>query len=411
MNEIFVTATFSGEYGWWNERLASDRAFVTALKHLAKANLLAEEAILRGAARRDVHPERVVGVLPSPPTRPRRRAPRAQPQALPLARPLLRPRRARRDVRVPDGQRHDPRGIPLVPGPGQAPAALLRHGQRLLRHQRAPGAATTGPCRAPARSSATTSSRASTYERYHLPVMHTETNLGDAEQAPGWLWKEWANMVRLKDDGVPIHRLHLVQPDRPGGLGHRAARAERPRQPAGPLRPRPQDPAGGRGLPHAGAAVARHPAHREHLPAPHRARGVPGRRSVDVLGWGRVEAAVDGTAPSGPLMCAELVLSSRLGQLVVATAPSRSRLCVRLARSRDRKGASLITREEGRRTPAPIEHQALADAVGQASACPCDFFTASEGAVRAPEINAPLARFPSSVRPTSSKTRSSGTSS
>ena len=34
--------------------------------------------------------------------------------------------------------------------------------------------------------------------------MHTETNLGDSERAPAWLWKEWANMVRLKDDGVPI---------------------------------------------------------------------------------------------------------------------------------------------------------------------------------------------------------------
>jgi len=42
------------------------------------------------------------------------------------------------------------------------------------------------------------------YERYHLPVMHTETNLGDAARAPGWLRKEWANMIRLKDDGVPI---------------------------------------------------------------------------------------------------------------------------------------------------------------------------------------------------------------
>ena len=25
-----------------------------------------------------------------------------------------------------------------------------------------------------------------------------------AEQAPAWLWKEWANMMRLRDDGVPI---------------------------------------------------------------------------------------------------------------------------------------------------------------------------------------------------------------
>src|SRR5205085_9126949 len=47
VNEIFVCATFSAQFGWWNERLASDRTFVKALKHLVQANLLAEQAILR----------------------------------------------------------------------------------------------------------------------------------------------------------------------------------------------------------------------------------------------------------------------------------------------------------------------------------------------------------------------------
>src|SRR5439155_9313073 len=37
-----------------------------------------------------------------------------------------------------------------------------------------------------------------------LPVMHTETNLMDANEAPAWLRKEWANMFRLREDGVPI---------------------------------------------------------------------------------------------------------------------------------------------------------------------------------------------------------------
>jgi beta-glucosidase/6-phospho-beta-glucosidase/beta-galactosidase len=41
------------------------------------------------------------------------------------------------------------------------------------------------------------------YDRYHLPVMHTETNVAGPEAAD-WLRKEWANMVRLKGDGVPI---------------------------------------------------------------------------------------------------------------------------------------------------------------------------------------------------------------
>jgi beta-glucosidase/6-phospho-beta-glucosidase/beta-galactosidase len=41
------------------------------------------------------------------------------------------------------------------------------------------------------------------WHRYHLPVMHTETNVAEPN-AVQWLWKEWANMLRLRRDGVPI---------------------------------------------------------------------------------------------------------------------------------------------------------------------------------------------------------------
>src|SRR3954468_16875572 len=33
VNEIFIAATFSAQYGWWNECQNSDRTFVTALKN------------------------------------------------------------------------------------------------------------------------------------------------------------------------------------------------------------------------------------------------------------------------------------------------------------------------------------------------------------------------------------------
>jgi beta-glucosidase/6-phospho-beta-glucosidase/beta-galactosidase len=46
VNEIFIAAKFSAQYGWWNERLTSDKAFVNALKHLCQANMLAMRAIL-----------------------------------------------------------------------------------------------------------------------------------------------------------------------------------------------------------------------------------------------------------------------------------------------------------------------------------------------------------------------------
>src|SRR6185312_14541212 len=46
VNEIFITAMFSAQYGWWNERLHSETEFVTALKNLSKANVMAMRAIL-----------------------------------------------------------------------------------------------------------------------------------------------------------------------------------------------------------------------------------------------------------------------------------------------------------------------------------------------------------------------------
>jgi beta-glucosidase len=47
VNEMYVCAKFSALYGWWNEQLATHRGFVTALKHLVKANVLAMQRILR----------------------------------------------------------------------------------------------------------------------------------------------------------------------------------------------------------------------------------------------------------------------------------------------------------------------------------------------------------------------------
>src|SRR3954466_12986199 len=45
------------------------------------------------------------------------------------------------------------------------------------------------------------------HARYRLPVMHTETNLkeGDeGDEAVKWLWKEGANVFRVRNNGVPI---------------------------------------------------------------------------------------------------------------------------------------------------------------------------------------------------------------
>jgi hypothetical protein len=42
------------------------------------------------------------------------------------------------------------------------------------------------------------------YHRYYKPVMHTETNVFDADAAPTWLWKQWVNLLRMRRDGIPV---------------------------------------------------------------------------------------------------------------------------------------------------------------------------------------------------------------
>jgi beta-glucosidase/6-phospho-beta-glucosidase/beta-galactosidase len=44
------------------------------------------------------------------------------------------------------------------------------------------------------------------HDRYQLPVMHTETNMREGpsgDEAVQWLWKQWANVLRVRNSGVP----------------------------------------------------------------------------------------------------------------------------------------------------------------------------------------------------------------
>src|SRR5678815_1715582 len=59
------------------------------------------------------------------------------------------------------------------------------------------------------------------YARYKLPVMHTETNVvqgANGDEAVNWLWKEWANVIRVRNDGVPIVGLSLIHISEPTRL-------------------------------------------------------------------------------------------------------------------------------------------------------------------------------------------------
>ncbi len=111
INEMFICAVFSAKYGWWNEQKKDDLSFVTAIKHIVKANVMGMIEILK--RRHDaifIQSESSEYYHADSPgsDRPRRSA---EPDALPEPRPQLRPARRQRHVPVPARSRHGPGGI------------------------------------------------------------------------------------------------------------------------------------------------------------------------------------------------------------------------------------------------------------------------------------------------------------
>ena len=201
VNEIFVAATFSGQLGWWNERQASDQGFVRALRNLCRANVLAMRAIL------EVCPEAVFIQSESSeyfhPAHPRvmdqarfQNEKRFLALDLTYGRPvnavmheyLMDNGLTREDyhwfgdnqvkARCVMGTDYYVTNEHLIHADGRVTPSGEIFGYYVLTRQY--------------------------WERYRLPVMHTETNLADADCSWDWLWKQWANVFRLHQDGVPI---------------------------------------------------------------------------------------------------------------------------------------------------------------------------------------------------------------
>ncbi len=200
VNEIFIAAMFSGQYGWWNECLRSDRAFVNALKNICKANVMAMHAIL------EVQPEACFIQSESS-----EYFHAVEPEALPLARFLNQKRFLSLDLTY---------GYPLQVAMYEY---LLENGMTKSEYQWFVDHQVKARCIMGNDYYVTNehlvhpdgSTQASGeifgyyvitqqyYKRYKLPIMHTETNI-KMPACSEWLVKQWANLHRLKQDGVPI---------------------------------------------------------------------------------------------------------------------------------------------------------------------------------------------------------------
>ena len=141
VNEIYVCAKLSALHGLWNER----RRGRPGVRHGAQAPLQGQPAGRPGDASA-VRPDAIFIQSESAEyfhrgQRPGLRAAggAGERAPLPLLRPALLGAPVRGDGALSAGQRHDARGVRLVHGP--RPGRAHRHGQRLLRAQRARGGA------------------------------------------------------------------------------------------------------------------------------------------------------------------------------------------------------------------------------------------------------------------------------
>lgn len=204
VNEILIAATFSAQFGWWNERLRSDHAFVTALKNLVRANLLAEEAIL------DVQPYAVfIQSESSEYFHPARPTTQERADFFNEKRFLSLDLTYGCDVRgtiyeylLDNGMTREEYRWFMRSGMEHKKHCILGNDYYVTNeHLVTDEEGETVPSGEIFGYYVITKQY---FDRYSLPVMHTETNLADPDKAPDWLWKQWANVMRLKKDGVEV---------------------------------------------------------------------------------------------------------------------------------------------------------------------------------------------------------------
>ncbi len=204
VNEIDTTAQFSGLLGWWNDQEKSDRGYVTVLKNCVKAAILAEEAISKvqpdaffiqsegTSYYHALHPEAVdrANFL---------NARRFLPSDLSygilvdstMYQYLLDNGLSRDEYHwfMRQGQRLRPRCImgndyyamnEHITPPGDEP---ITHSDRMFGYYML---------------------IQQYFNRYHMPMMYTETNQRNYESAEAWLREQFSCVLRLKYEGFPL---------------------------------------------------------------------------------------------------------------------------------------------------------------------------------------------------------------
>lgn len=199
VNEMLVTAEYSARLGYWNERLTGDGPFVTALVNVVEANIRASEALrlvsdpwfVQSESARYFHPY--------------------NPDAVRFTAHL----NERRYLSLDLNYSHMPsahmleyllqNGVPLhkfhyFMNRNIRTSCIMGTDYYETNEMLVYPDGTTAICNVLGYYGLTRQY----YSRFRLPIMHTETNQFQERGATEWLERQWANVLRLRQEGYPI---------------------------------------------------------------------------------------------------------------------------------------------------------------------------------------------------------------
>ena len=201
VNEIYVTAKLSAKDGLWNEQLKDDRAFVTAMKHCVAASIMGTQQIARH------RPDCIIVQSESAEFTHELRATRTPRIQLENKLRFL-------SLDLLYGAHTDAETLNFLYDNGMSRAEYdwfmageppgyqimgndyYGHNEKII--------LPNGELKTSVDVLGWYNITLDYYRRYHKPLMHTETNVFDAEGAPLWLWKQWINVLQMRKEGVPV---------------------------------------------------------------------------------------------------------------------------------------------------------------------------------------------------------------
>ncbi|MDJ0367525.1 family 1 glycosylhydrolase [Hymenobacter sp. H14-R3] len=201
VNEIYVTAKMSAKDGLWNEQLKSDKGFVTALKHTVAASIMGTQKIAKH------RPDCIIVQSESAEFTHELRAERT---------PAVQLENLLRFTSLDLLYAHHPEGEVVNYlydngmtrkeydwfMAGEPPGYQVMGNDYYGRNEKI--VLPNGDIQTSIDVLGWATITHDYYQRYKKPVMHTETNVFEASEAPSWLWKQWVHILRLRKEGVPV---------------------------------------------------------------------------------------------------------------------------------------------------------------------------------------------------------------